>query len=142
MAGGKTNTQRIEDLEGRVVGISARFDAFEMLIEKLDEQLRKYVDASEEHRSKITIVEQQLIIVDLKSVVAWIVSAKETLVAIKKDIENLQSWKGEQKKEKDEAIRRWWSFGPNITAALIGGFITIVGVAVNVGLTYYLNRQR
>jgi hypothetical protein len=142
MAGGKNNTQRIETLESQAARMSARLDVHETLIKGLDELLKKCADASEGHGSKITIIEQQLFIVDLKSAMAIIASMKEDLVAIRKDIENLQSWKAEQKKEKDEAIRRWWSFGPNIAAALIGGLITIVGVGINVGLTYYLNKMR
>ncbi len=79
---------------------------------------------------------------DLKGTVAIIARMREDLISIKKDIDNFQSWKGEQKKEKEEAIRRWWSFGPNITAALIGGFITLVGILISVGLTFLINRTK
>jgi hypothetical protein len=142
MAGGKNNTERIETLESQAASLSARLDVYDTLIKAITELLKKCADDSEGHGSKITVIEQHLLFVDLKGTVAMIASIKENLVAITKDIENLQSWRGEQKKEKEEATRRWWSFGPNITAALIGGFITIIGIAINIGLNYYLNKPR
>jgi hypothetical protein len=51
-------------------------------------------------------------------------------------VEAIQKWKDELKKEKEEATRRWWSFGPNITAALISGAITLIGI----GISYYLRK--
>ena len=142
MAGGKNNTQRIETLESQAASLSARLDVYDTLINAINELLKKCADASEGHGSKITVIEQHLHFVDLRGTVAIIASMREDLISIKKDIENFQSWKGEQKKEKEEAIRRWWSFGPNITAALIGGFITLVGILISVGLTFFINRTK
>jgi hypothetical protein len=142
MSGGKNNTQRIETLESHAARLSSRLDVHETLINGLDELLKKCSDASDGHGSKITVIEQHLLFVDLKSTVATLALIKENLIAINKDIEILQSWKAEQKREKEEVTRRWWAFGPNITAAIIGGFITIIGVIFNVGLTYFLNKSR
>jgi hypothetical protein len=137
------NTDKIAKLEDRAAGVAARLAVFDTLLKGLTELVKKSTDTNEGHGSRITIVEQQvLVIADLKTAVATIASIKEELVAIKKDIEGLQSWKADQKKEKEEAVRRWWSFGPNITAAIIGGIITILGVLTSVGLTYFLNRPK
>jgi hypothetical protein len=84
------------------------------------------------------VIEQTLVLVDLKSLQAVITSLEKDGLIIKKDIEALQKWNEELKKEKDEATRRWWSFGPNITAALLAGIITLVGVAIN----YWLNHLK
>lgn len=140
---GETNTNKIAKLEDRVAVLSARLDVFDTLIKGLTELATKGATANEGHSSRITVVEQQvLVLADLKVAVAAIASIKEELVALRKDIESLQSWKAEQKKEKEEIIRRWWSFGPNLTAAILAGVITVLGVVINVGLTYFLNRPK
>ena len=139
----ETNTEKIAKLENRVASLSARLDVFDNVLDKIDELLKKCSAATEGQGTKITVIEQQvLVIADLKAAMTVIASIKEELVAIKKDIESFHSWKAEQKKEKEEATRRWWAFGPNITAALIGGFITILGIVLNIALTYYLNRPK
>ena len=142
MAGGKTNTQRIESLETQAADLSARLDVIDKTIEGIDKAiegvgklLSKCSEAAEGHGSKIIVIEQQvLLITDLKAAVAAIAPLKEELVAVRKDIESLQNWKAEQKKEKEEGARRLWAFGPSITAALISGFITLVGLLINFGL--------
>jgi hypothetical protein len=100
MAGGKNNTQRIETLEIRVESLSTRLEVHGIQIDRLDELLKKCSDASEGNGSKITIIEQHLFFVDLKGTMTIIASIKEDLVVVKKDIENLQSWKGEQKRKR------------------------------------------
>ena len=65
---------------------------------------------------------------------------REAYLHLKRDVDELKKWRTDQKLEKDEASRRWWAFGPNITAALIGGFITLVGVAVNLAVTLSLRK--
>ncbi len=142
MAGGKNNTERIETLENQAANMSARIDVFDTQLKAITELLKKCSDATQGHDTKITIVEQQLLIVDLKDVVAKIGSTREELIAIRKDIETIQNWKAEQKREKDEAARRWWSFGPNIAAAFVSGFIAIFGVLLSVVLTYYINHPK
>ena len=136
---GETNTDKIAKLEDRTASLLARLGVVETLIKELTERSKKSTDTNEGHGSRITVVEQQiLVIAELKDAVAVIASIKEELVAIKKDIESLQSWKAEQKKEKEEAERRWWSFWPSITAALISAVVAILVVALN----YILNRPK
>lgn len=142
MPGGKNNTQRIETLESQAASLAARLDVFDKVIENVSKLLEKYGDATEGHGSKITVIEQQLLIVDLRAAVGALSAIREELVAIRKDIESLQGWKADQKKEREETARRWWAFGPNITAVLIGGAITILGVLLNVALTFYLGKSK
>ncbi len=47
-------------------------------------------------------------------------------IGIKKDVDVLGKWKDELKKERDEAARRIWAFGPNIVGAIISGIISFV----------------
>jgi hypothetical protein len=140
MAGGKNNTQRIEILESQAATFTSRLDVHDSQIEGLTEALTKSRDTTEGHTAKITVVEQQLLLlVDLKAAMAAVASIEKEFVAIKKDVENLGKWKEELKKERDEASRRWWAFGPNIMAALIGAFFVLLNIAVSIGL-FLLNK--
>jgi uncharacterized coiled-coil DUF342 family protein len=139
MAGGKNNTQRIEDLEGQATNWSARLQGYGVEIQLMKEQLNKCLSATEGHTSRITVMEQQvLVVVDLKRSMEAIAAIEKDLVAIRKDLESLQGWKNDLKKEKEEVSRRRWAFGPNITAAAISGLIALIGI----GLSYWLNRPR
>jgi len=142
MAGGKNNTQRIENLESHAATLSARLDVFDKMIDGIDKLLEKCSKTTEGHDEQITVIHQQLLFVDLKQTLATLSSLKEDMVAVRKDIESLNAWRDERKREKDEASRRRWAFGPNIVAALISGAISILGVGLGVGLTYYLNRKQ
>lgn len=42
----------------------------------------------------------------------------------------------ELKKEKEERARRFWAFGPNVTAAIISSIVALIGIAIN----YYLRK--
>jgi chromosome segregation ATPase len=138
MAGARSNTTRIENLEDKASNMSSRLEVHDVLIEKMNEALSRWTEAAEGHSSKITIIEQTLVLVDLKKVQTAIADLEKDSVALRKDLEVLQKWKDELKKEKEETTRRWWSFGPNITAALIAGTVTLLGV----GLNYWLNHSR
>jgi hypothetical protein len=93
MAGGKNNTQRIETLESQAANITARLDVHDALIKVIDELLRKSDDVTQGHVSKITVIEQQLLVlVDLKNSVGTIAAIEKDLVALKKDLDNLQKW--------------------------------------------------
>jgi hypothetical protein len=66
MAGGKNNTQRIEILESQAANMSARLDVHDILIQGLKAVLEKGTEATEEHTSKITVIEEKvLVLVDL-----------------------------------------------------------------------------
>ena len=138
---GKTNTDRIETLESKAANLSARLDVHDTLIQGLKAVLDKGTVATEGHTSKITVIEEKLLVlVDLKAIQTAIIAVEKENLGIRKGIEALQKWKDELKKEKEEAIRRWWSFGPNITAAIISGIITLIGVGINVGVSYWLKK--
>ena len=143
MAGGKTNSQRIENLESQAANLSERITVHDKVITILEQLLEKTSDASGMHHSKLTILEQQLlVIVDLKESIAKVNSIDKELVAFKKDIEALQKWKDELKTERNEATRRWWSFGPNIVAAIISGIVALIGIGLSIGLNYWLNNLK
>jgi chromosome segregation ATPase len=60
---------------------------------------------------------------------------KTEIVHLRRDLEGLQKWKDDLKKEKDESSRRLWAFGPNIVGALISA---IVGGGVAYLVTHIL----
>ncbi len=127
MAGGKNNTQRIETLENQAANMSARLDVHDTQIKGIAEGQKEGTDTTRGQTSKITVIEERLLVlVDLKGSLAIIASIEKDLVALRKDLESLQEWKDELKKEKDEATRRWWSFGPNLSAAVISGIMSLI----------------
>jgi hypothetical protein len=138
MAGAKSNITRIEILEDKASDMTSRLDVHDTLIEKINEALNKWTEAAEGHSSKIMVIERTLVLVDLKSLQAAITTLEKDNLTIRKDLEALQKWKDEWRKEKEEATRRWWSFGPNIVAALIAGTVTLIGL----GLNYWLNHPK
>lgn len=42
-----------------------------------------------------------------------------TIALLTKDVERLEAWKAERKKDQDEWARRAWAFGPGILGAVI-----------------------
>ena len=142
MAGGKNNTQRIEALESQAANMSARLDVHDREIKGISEVLKKSADATEGHASKITVIEQQILLLDLKGALTAITTIEKDLLILRKDLDNLGKWKDDQKKAGDEAARRFWAFGPNVAAAIISGIITLLGIGFSVGLTYWLNKTK
>jgi chromosome segregation ATPase len=141
MPGGKNNTQRIETLEDRAANVAARLDVLDTQIEGIKAVLQKGAEDAEEHTTRITVVEQQILVLpEMKIAQAAIVSVEKDLLALRKDLESLQKWRDEMKKEREESTRRLWAFGPNLTAALVSGFITILGIGITVTLNYLLRR--
>jgi hypothetical protein len=135
----KTDGEKIDDLLVKTAALDARLIGHDQQFETLSELVKKAQDIAGVHLEKITSVEKEVIVlVDLKGRVGAIASIREDLVAIKKDLDGLKSWKDEQKKERDEAARRKWAFGPNLVAALVSGIIS-VGIAL---LVWWLNRPR
>jgi uncharacterized coiled-coil DUF342 family protein len=56
---------------------------------------------------------------ELKSISESLNGIALRLQKIEQDMNQLKSWKDDSKKERDESARRFWAFGPNITAAII-----------------------
>jgi chromosome segregation ATPase len=134
----RTNTTRIEELKGLAGDLVANLRGLDVRLVSISETLKKCQESTESHNAKIIVIEQQLLVLmDLKTLVGAVTAVEKDLALLRKDVEALQKWKEELKKEKDEATRRWWAFGPNITAAIIGGIITLIGIGVNVALNYW-----
>lgn len=139
-AGGRNQGMRIEILEEQLARAQSRLDLLDQQFENLDELLKKHISAGESHTTRITIVEQQLnVIVDLKAAMEVVQEVRRELVGMERDIHSLQEWKSSQTREREEAARRWWSFGPNIAAAAITGVLGFLITMVNVVLTFTLN---
>ena len=134
----KTNTEKIDDLLALTANLSSRLDVHDEQIKGIVEGLKKGADTTEGHTSKITVIEQQLVLVDLKGCAAAITVIEQELVAFKKDLESLKSWKDEQKKERDEFWRRAWALLPNLLAAVVGGLISL-GIGL---LIWWLNKPK
>jgi hypothetical protein len=137
MPGGKTNTDKIEMLENQAANILRRLDVSDTIIQYLKADLAKCEEITAVHVSKLTIVDH----VNLKFLQAAIVQIEKDHVSFKKDLETLQKWKDELKKEREESTRRWWSFGPNISAAIIGGIIALIVAGLNMAFNIYLHKQ-
>ena len=135
----KTNTTKIEELQELAGNLVARLDVHDVRLGSIIESLKKYQEATEGHNAKIIVVEQQLLVlVDLKSLVVAVATIDKDLALLRKDVEGLGKWKEDLKKERDEKARRWWAFGPNITAALI----SIIGSGIVMALNYWFNKPR
>jgi hypothetical protein len=62
MAGGKNNTERIEELEDKAANFAARLDVHDTRIDQIGGLVRKCEELAQGHVSKITVVEQQLLV--------------------------------------------------------------------------------
>ena len=126
MAGGKNNTQRIETLENQAANMTARLDVHDTLMQALKTVLEKGTEATEGHTTKIVVIEEKiLVLVDLKTMQSAITSIEKEALGIRKDVEALQGWKEELKRDRAEGARRLWAFGPNLLAAIIGGVVSL-----------------
>ena len=133
---GRDNTTRIEILESHAANVTARLDVQDILLKGVSDLVKKANELCESHTTKISVFEQQLVVLDLKATLAAIANVEKEIIAIKKDVEAFTTWKHEQKKDRDEASRRRWAFGPNIVAALISAVVSAA-----IFLTgYYLNK--
>jgi len=48
---------------------------------------------------------------------------EKEVALLKREIEELRGWKADQKRQGEKWSRRWWAFGPNLFAAVVGGLI-------------------
>jgi hypothetical protein len=134
-ASGKNNTQRIETLEDRAANMEAQLRVHDTQIDGIVEVQTKGATSTEGHTKQITIIEQQILVLgDLKTALTAITELQRDLALLKKDIDNLKSWKDEQKKQQDESARRLWAFGPNITAGILTVVLTL---AMNLFFRWY-----
>ncbi|MBY0232691.1 MAG: hypothetical protein K2W96_25710 [Gemmataceae bacterium] len=61
---------------------------------------------------------------------------KEENIHLKRDVEDLEKWKADKKKQEDEDARRAWAFGPNIVGALIAFVGSLILLLINLWITY------
>jgi len=102
----KSPTERINELETLVALLNDRLDT-----------ARKEIEAANAARSDVAK--------DLVTFRAEYLVFQTQHALLHKDVTDLHKWKDDQKKERDEAARRLWSFGPNISAAIVGGLISL-----------------
>lgn len=139
MAGGKNNTERIEILEGQAANMTARLDVHDTIIQGLKANLDKGTVTIEGHAKLLALIEEKiLVLVDLKTIQAALVALEKGNVEFRKDIEALQKWKDDVKKDRDETSRRLWALMPNLLAALISAVVSI-GVVL---LAFWLNKPK
>ena len=134
----KSDGARIDDLVDLTRALSSQIEVHDTQIKGIIEGLKQGTDTTEGHTSKITIIEQQLNIIDLKGCAAAITAIEKELIAIRNDLSSLKSWKDDQKKERDETSRRAWALLPNLLAAVVGGLVSL-GIAL---LIWWLNKPK
>jgi len=139
---GRNLTQRIEILESHASSVASRLDVHDTLIKGLSTLLDKGAIVADGHSSKIVVIEKELIVLaGMKDVKTALAQLEKDSLGMKKDIESLIKWKEDLKKEKEETVKRFWSFGPNLVAAFVSGIITLLGIGVTVALNYWLLRR-
>ena len=139
MAGGRTNTQRIEDLESLTANLSARLDVHDFALKNLTDLLTRAEQSVSAATVRLAVVDVQVTdIGTLKVAIENLRGLEMELALLRKDVEGLKSWKEDVKKERDEASRRRWAFGPNVVAAIISGIISL-GIAL---LVVSLNKSK
>lgn len=129
---GKTNTDKIDELNVICATLSARLDVL------LREVSANATDHSETSNS-LAALKTQLAIVEvhvggiepLKAALQAITVLEREITLLKKDLDGLNKWKEESKKDKDEAKRRLWAFGPNLLAAFISALVALLVVWLN-----------
>jgi chromosome segregation ATPase len=62
---------------------------------------------------------------------------KTEILLLRKDIEGIEKWKDDLKKEKDESARRFWAFGPNVAGAIVN---VLLGAAISGAVAYFMTR--
>ncbi|MBY0524972.1 MAG: hypothetical protein K2R98_16320 [Gemmataceae bacterium] len=134
----KTQGERIDDLEMQAATLARQFDAYVIQLNALTELHAKGSEATSGMTVKIAVIEERLVVLDLKGALGKLTALEAELALLRKDLTGLQAWKDELRREKEEAMRRLWSFGPNISAAVIGGLISL-GTAL---LVLWLNKLR
>ena len=95
---------RIDELKDPVITLTERVSTLRneltAVIAKQDETVRSVTEMRREYEKDIAL--------------------------LKRELADIQKWKDEQKKERDEVSRRLWAFGPNLVGAIVSGLIAFV----------------
>jgi hypothetical protein len=59
---------------------------------------------------------------------------EKEIALLKREVEELMSWRADRKRQDEEWSRRLWAFGPNLLAAVVGGLIAA-------GIAYFIPRR-
>ena len=60
----------------------------------------------------------------MKAAIAELRAIQVKLALLEKDIEAINKWKEDQKKEREEGARRFWAFGPSLVSAIISAIVS------------------
>ncbi|HYH64214.1 MAG TPA: hypothetical protein VD866_05905 [Urbifossiella sp.] len=104
MPSGKTQADRLLELERNVPGIAKQLEATEKAADALGLAHQQTVDRVTELR----------------------IAYEATLAVTRKELDDLRKWKDDQKKEREEWARRVWAFGPSVLGAVVGALITLL----------------
>ena len=104
----KTDGEKVDALEKLTAEFGQRLNNHDGQLKSILEALEKSKDACAGTAKETTKLIEEL---------------RLAIHSLESSLKSLTSWKDELKKEKDEATRRFWAFGPNITAAVIGGIV-------------------
>jgi len=94
---GKTQADRLLDLERAVAGIDKQLVAAEKAADALGHEHQKTRD----------------LVIDLRR------KYEVKIAGLEKDLEDLRRWRDDQMKERDEWARRVWAFGPSALITLL-----------------------
>jgi hypothetical protein len=93
MPGGRTNTQRIDNLESLTANLSARLDVHDFALKNLTDLLTKAEQSVSAATVRLAVVDVQVTdIGDLKEGMKNLRGLEKDLALLRQDVEGLKSW--------------------------------------------------
>jgi hypothetical protein len=97
----KSPTERLNELD----------KTFATVAERLDNTIKELAVVYNGHRDLAQLVSE------------WRLAYERESISLKRDLEELRKSKEDQKKGREEWVRRLWALTPNLTAAIIGALV-------------------
>ncbi len=107
----KTDGEKIDEMEKVIATFTERLD-------NVRQELKT---------ASVSLGETMKLLADLKT----------EFLLLRKDIQGIEKWKDDLKREKDESARRLSAFGPNVAGAIVN---VLLGAAVSGAVAYFMTR--
>jgi hypothetical protein len=129
---GKTNTEKINDLEITVAILSSQVTNVQAQLDGIGGEQGKAADSLADFKTQVVLLHQH--VSELK---AWresfgsITDMKTEVALLKRESDELKGWKDDIKRKEEERGRKIWMLVPPILAAILSSGLTAI-------LTYLL----